>query len=242
MYDNSEGRVAVVTGAGRGIGRAAALALSNAGYTVVAMARTDTDLVTLCDEALDGMVVMHVGSVTHDRDVHMAFKTAAVLGDVSIVVNAAGAAWFGSTIDCTLDDWRTVVQTNLTGTFFCCREALRAMGDSGHIINIASIAGHQGFANSAAYCASKWGVVGLTKSLAAEVRASGRHGIHFTLLSPGCTDTPIWDALEDSPDMRDMLQADDIANAILHIVSQPPRVAVDEIMVMPSKGVLPIKG
>ncbi|HEY3414873.1 MAG TPA: SDR family oxidoreductase [Armatimonadota bacterium] len=241
MYDDSDDRVAIVTGAGRGIGRATALALSKAGFTVVAMARTDTDLVTLCDEALDGTVVMHVGSVTHDRDVHMAFKTASVLGDLSVVVNAAGSAWFGPTTDCGLDDWRSVVQTNLTGTFFCCREALRTMGDTGHIINIASVAGHQGLPNSAAYCASKWGVVGLTKSLAAEVRASGRHGIHFTLLSPGSTDTPLWDALDDSPDTADMLQPDDVANAILSIVTQPPNISVDEMMLMPAKGILPFK-
>lgn len=241
MNDSLTGRVAVVTGAGRGIGRATALALAQAGATVVAMARTDTDLVMLCDEAPDSSVVMHVGSVTHDRDIHMAFKTASVLGDVSIVVNAAGQAWFGATEDCTLDDWRNVVQTNLTGTFFCCREALRTMGDAGHVINIGSIAAHTGFPNSAAYCAAKWGIVGLTRSLAAEVRASGRHGIHFTLLSPGSTDTPIWDTLDNSPDVRDMLQPEDIANAVLNIVSQPQNVAVDEMRVMPAKGILPFR-
>jgi NADP-dependent 3-hydroxy acid dehydrogenase YdfG len=215
--------------------------LAQAGATVVAMARTDTDLVMLCDEAPDGQVVMHVGSVTHDRDVHMAFKTASVLGDVSILVNAAGQAWFGPTEDCSLDDWRNVVQTNLTGTFFCCREALRTMGDTGHIINIASIAAHAGFPNSAAYCAAKWGIVGLTKSLAAEVRANGRPGIHFTLLSPGSTDTPLWDSVPASPTQVDMLQPEDIANAVLSIVSQPPNVAVDELMVMPAKGILPFR-
>jgi 3-oxoacyl-[acyl-carrier protein] reductase len=241
MPRNLDGRVAVVTGAGRGIGRATALALANAGVMVVAMARTDTDLVMLCDEAPQDMVVMHIGSVTHDRDVHMAFKTATVLGDLSIVVNAAGSAWFGPTTECGVDDWRTVVQSNLTGTFFCCREALRYMGDSGHVINIASVAGRQGFPNSAAYCAAKWGVVGLTKSLAAEVRCNGRPGIHFTLLCPGSTDTPLWDTLDSSPDPRDMLQPEDVANAIVHIVSQPPNVAVDEMMVMPSKGVLPFR-
>lgn len=241
MTDTVRGRVAVVTGAGRGIGRATALALANAGAMVVAMSRTDTDLASLCDEAPDGQVVMQVGSVTHDRDVHSAFKTASVLGEVSILVNAAGQAWFGPTAECALDDWRRVVQSNLTGTFFCCREALKRMKDFGHIINVSSIAGHMGFPNSAAYCAAKWGVVGLTKALQAEVRDAGRHGLHFTLLSPGSTDTPLWNALEFSPDTQDMMQPEDVANAILNIVSQSPNVAVDELTLMPAKGMLPLR-
>ncbi|HEY3266132.1 MAG TPA: SDR family oxidoreductase [Armatimonadota bacterium] len=232
------GRVAVVTGAGRGIGRATTLALVNAGATVVAMARTATDLSSLVGEALDGYCVMHPGDVTHERDVITAFKTATVLGQPSILVNAAGAAQFGPTKDFALSDWKDVVHANLTGTFLCCREAIRVFDEGGHIVNIGSIAGHTAFPNSAAYCAAKWGVVGLTKSLAAEARASGREDLRFTLLSPGSVDTALWDNVEYAPPREDMLQPADVARAIVGIVAQPRRMSVDEIRLMPAKGVL----
>jgi NAD(P)-dependent dehydrogenase (short-subunit alcohol dehydrogenase family) len=232
------GRVAVVTGAGKGIGRAVAKALMQAGAGVVAMSRTARDLASLCEEGIDGMCVMSVGDVTLEGDVTAAFGEASLLGDVSIVVNCAGVFLSGPTVAFGVDDWMRTLDVNLTGTFLCCREALRAMGESGHIINIGSIAGHVSMPNSAAYSASKWGVTGLTRSLAAELRAAGRSGIHMTLLSPGSTATSSWDGQEWSPALDDMLRPEDIAAAVLHVVSQPRRVATDEIRVLPAKGIL----
>lgn len=232
------GQVALVAGAGRGIGRATARALAAEGATVVAIARTPGDLASLCDEIRDGQCIMCVADVTRESDVAYAFGEAQVAGEVRVVVNAAGVATFGPTVAFDTVDWERVLNTNLTGTFLCCREALRSMGGAGHIVNIGSIAGSTALANSAAYCAAKWGVAGLTRSLAAEVRAAGRHGIHFSLVSPGSTDTALWAGQGWSPPREDMLQPDDVAAAVLHVVTQPARVATDEILVMPAKGIL----
>lgn len=233
-----DGRVAVVTGAGRGIGRAAALAVAHAGATVVAMARSAGDLAALCDELPDGQCIVSVGDVTREQDVANTFGEAQVAGDVSILVHAAGAAAFGPTVAFDLDDWIRVMDTNLTGAFLCCREAARAMGEEGHIINIGSIAGQVAMPNSLAYCASKWGLAGLTKSLAAEMRATNRHGIRVTLLSPGSTDTPLWDGQGWAPPRQDMLRPEDVAAAVLGILTQPAHVATDELLLMPAKGIL----
>jgi NADP-dependent 3-hydroxy acid dehydrogenase YdfG len=232
------GQVAVVTGAGKGIGRAVARSLMQSGATVVAMARTAHDLATLCDEAIEGTCIMAVGDVTLEGDVTAAFGEASLAGNVSLVVNCAGAFVSGPTVAFSGDDWTRVLDVNLTGTFLVCREALRAMGESGHIVNIGSIAGHIPLPNHAAYCASKFGVRGLTGALNAELRATGRSGIHVTLRSPGATETSSWDPSAGGPNPADMLQPEDIANAVLHIVTQPPRVAIDEVRILPAKGIL----
>lgn len=232
------GQVAVVTGAGKGMGRAVAKALMEAGATVVAMARTAKDLATLCDEGIEGMCIMSVGDVTLEGDVASAFGEASLAGDVTIVVNCAGTFVSGPTVAFTMDEWQRVVEVNLTGTFLVSREALRAMGDHGHIINIGSIAGYMPLPNHAAYCASKYGVRGLTGALNAELRASGRSGIHATYLAPGATNTASWSPDSGGPNPADMLTPEDIAEAVLHIVTQPQRVAVDELRILPAKGLL----
>lgn len=231
-----DGRVAVVTGAGRGIGRAVALALAREGCRVVGVARTEADLLSLAGEA-GPRVVPFAGDVTEETRVRAAFDAALALGPVTIVVCAAGVAAFGPTAEQTLEQWHAVMKVNLLGVFLVCREALRVM-KTGHIVNIGSVAGHTAFPDSAAYCASKWGVAGLTKSLAAEVRAHGRNQIHVALVSPGSVDTGLWDGQTWSPSRADMMQPEDVAHAVLGIVAASHRVTVDEVRLMPSKGIL----
>jgi NAD(P)-dependent dehydrogenase (short-subunit alcohol dehydrogenase family) len=234
------GKVAIVTGAGKGIGRASALALINSGCRVVAISRTREDLLSLQRDAeiMSGECHVHPGDVRYESDVLDTFHVAQGLGKISILVNAAGAAAFGPTESVMLDDWQRILDANVTGAFLCCREALRTMGEEGHIINIVSIAGSVAFPNSAAYNTSKWALMGLSKSLAAEVRAAGRHGIHVTALSPGSTDTPLWDTQAWSPEPKHMLRAEDVAEMVLYIVNRPPHMTIDEVLLMPSRGVL----
>jgi NAD(P)-dependent dehydrogenase (short-subunit alcohol dehydrogenase family) len=229
-------RIAVVTGAGRGIGRAVAKSLAAQGALVVAMARTREDLNSLAAEA-GALVVPFAGDVTREADVAAAFAAGGERGPVTIVVAAAGTAAFGSTSEFTMQQWHAVLSVNLAGVFLTCREALRVMQE-GNVVTIGSVAGHTAFPNSAAYCASKWGVAGLTRALAAEVRASGRTSLHFTLLAPGSVDTSLWETQGWSPPRDEMLLPEDVARSVLHIVTTSPRASVDEIRLMPARGIL----
>src|SRR5262249_14760203 len=146
--------------------------------------------------------------------------TASAVGPVDILVNSAGLGIFGPVVQFTDQDFSTLIDTNLRGTFFICRYVLPSMIErrSGHIINIASIAGKVGSVNRAVYCASKFGVVGFSESLAQEVR---QHGIRVSVICPGSTDTSFSDT-EQARAREKMLRPEDVAYAVRMLVSQEP--------------------
>ena len=235
-----EGRTAVVTGAGRGIGRAVAGLLIREGVNVLAFSRTRSALEILQaeEDAGPGRCAACPGDVTSEDDVRRAFEEASAFGTPDILVNAAGLALFGPLGKCSFKDWNDLIGANLTGAFLMCREAVRVMGSEGHIVNIGSLAGFTPFTNSAAYCASKYGLVGLTRALSMELRAEGREGLKVTMIHPGSTDTSLWDGQNWSPPAHDMLRADDVAGAVLYALKQPPNASVDELRLLPVKGIL----
>lgn len=232
--------VAVVTGAGSGIGRATASALSQAGVSVVLAARTQQKLEALAHEITDNggtAVVMpcDVGDETQVEE--LIITTQARFGRLDILITSAGGANFAPLVESLTEDWDAMMRINLRGTYLCCKHALKVMLSQGrgHILNVLSIASHTALPGSAAYTASKFGALGLTKVMAAEVRAQG---IKVTAVIPGAVDTPLWDKSGGNLDRKKMLSPTDVAAAMLSLIVQPPEIYTDEIVLMPPLGIL----
>ena len=229
-----ERQVAVVTGAGRGIGRAIAIELGRLGAQVVLVARSSTQLEET-GRAIGANANVMPANVRKKEELQRLFEqAAAAIGPVDILVNAAGLGIFGPVVDFKDEDFETLIETNLRGIFFTCRYVLPSMIERkrGHIINIASIAGKVGSATRAVYCASKFGVVGFTESLAEEVR---QHGIRASVICPGSTDTG-FSSSETAGKVRGrMLWPEDVAHAVRMIVTQEPNSFISEIIMRPTQ-------
>ncbi len=225
-----QNQVAVITGAGRGIGRAIAVELGSLGARVVLAARSRTELEETAKVIGSAASVMPA-DVRKKDELQRLFEHA---GPVDILVNAAGLGIFGPVADFKDDDFDILIETNLRGIFWACRFVLPSMIErkTGHIINIASIAGKVGSAHRAVYCASKFGVAGFTESLAEEVR---EHGIRVSLICPGSTDTAFSPRETSGKSRQRMLRPADIAHAVRAIVTQEPNSFISEIILRPTQ-------
>ena len=223
-----ENQIAVVTGAGRGIGRAIAIELGRLGANVVLAARSRSELEETA--RVIGTNASVVPTDVRERDeLQRLFER-----PVDILVNAAGLGIFGPVAEFTDEDFKTIMDTNLRGIFFACRFVLPSMIERkhGHIINVASIAGKVGSANRAVYCASKFGVVGFSESLAEEVR---QHGIRVSVICPGSTDTSFSPSETHGKSRERMLRPEDVAHAVRMIVTQEPNSFISEIIMRPTQ-------
>ena len=192
------GKVAVVTGAGRGIGRGIAEALAGFGAAVVLAGRTPSVLEEAAGaiRAAGGRAAVQVADVSQEASV-LALRDAALaaFGQIDVLVNNAGINPIWRTIEKTsLADWQAILDVNLTGTFLCCKYLGAAMAErgSGAVVNISSVAGHVGLTRSTPYCASKGGVELLSKALAIEWAA---RGVRVNCLTPGYVDTDLTSGL-----------------------------------------------
>jgi NAD(P)-dependent dehydrogenase (short-subunit alcohol dehydrogenase family) len=201
------GRVAVVTGASRGIGLAVAQTLSNAGAVVAGCALHPAPGVASCDVRVPDEVARFAEDVSKR------------LGPPDILVNNAGTVARARVDELTVEAWDDVVDANLKGTFLVTRAFLPMMRarKSGRIINIASIAGRQGTAGLAAYCAAKHGVVGLTRALAAELREDG---IVANAVCPGSVDTDMLRV--GRPGAKPDMSPEDVAGVVLYLAAHAP--------------------
>jgi len=230
-----DGKVAIVTGASRGIGLAIARKLVRMGGRIAICARDAARLNGAAAELRgEGATVLAVpADVSRAQDVaDLVQKAEAKLGPIEILINNAGIGFFGPTHEASEANWDTVLDTNLKSVFLMSKAVARGMIErrGGHIINISSLAGKNAFVGGGIYCASKWGLLGLTECMAEDLRG---YGIRVSAICPGSVHT------EFSPhagkDPRKMLQAEDIAHAVEMVVTQAPQSFISEILMRPTQ-------
>jgi len=240
MSDALSGKVALVTGAGRGIGRAIALAFAEEGAAVALVARSRADLAGVAAEIRErgGRALAVPTDVTQDAAVESAVENVAgELGRLDILVTSAGTASFAPVADSKPGDWDAMLALNLRAVMVCCRAALPTMmrQRSGTILNLASIAAKRALPGSAVYTATKMAVIGFSRVLAEELRP---HGVRVGVLVPGAVDTPLWDTLGSSPPRDKMLRPEDVARAAVLMAALPPHASLEELTLLPAGGIL----
>jgi 3-oxoacyl-[acyl-carrier protein] reductase len=230
------GQVAVVTGAGRGIGAAIARELAALGAAVVLSGRTPKPLQETASQiaANGGQTKVMQCDVSNLQSVQaLASFVDQSFGRADILVNNAGVGSFSAPLhELTPEDWEKVLNTNLRGVYYCIRSFAPMMirAKTGHIINISSLAGKNALPKGAAYAASKWGLNGLTYSVAEELRV---HNIRVAVVCPGSVDTEL--SPHAGKDPNKMLKADDVVHAVAMLVTQAPQSFVSEILLRPTQ-------
>jgi 3-oxoacyl-[acyl-carrier protein] reductase len=229
------GGVALVTGASRGIGRAIAhqLALLGASVSICGRDRTALEDSTRGLANLGVPVHSQIVDVTNSAAVsNLVAQTEAALGPITILVNNAGIGLFGPAHEKTEDDWDRVLDTNLKSVFLVSRAVAPSMirRGLGDIINISSLAGRNTFAGAGIYCASKWGVVGLSGCMAEDLR---EFGVRVSVICPGSVATEF--SGRGPKDASKVLTAEDVAHAVKAIVTQGPQSFLSEIHLRPRR-------
>lgn len=239
-----DGKVALVTGASSGIGEATARALAAEGASLVLTARRAERLEALAAELRGGGTQTHV----HVADLATAAgaqaavdATVEALGGLDILINNAGVMFLGPIEETDPSDWERMIDINLLGLMVASRAAIapmRARG-GGHIVNVSSVSGRFAGPTQGGYNATKWGVNGFSEALRREVNG---HGIRVTLIEPGVVATELTDHIPHRPTKEryesniarmEMLQSDDIADAIRYVVTRPKRVSINEVLIRP---------
>ena len=237
------GQVAVITGAGRGIGRAIALKLAELGAHTILCGRSREALEqtaaviqnsghTASTSAVKSLVIECDVTDLHSVE-SLAEQVERTFHRIDILVNNAGIAGAGGPLhQLPPDDWERVLNTNLRGVYYCIRSLAPLMikTRNGHIINISSLAGKNALPNGAAYAASKWGLNGLSYSVAEELRA---HNIRVSVICPGSVHTEF--SVHPGKNAEKMLQASDVAHAVAMIVTQTPQSFASEILLRPTQ-------
>lgn len=228
---------ALITGATEGIGRATAFALGRAGFALGVCARTPSKLRTLLDELHRAGYTAHghPADVGVEADVAtMVAEVGRALGPVDVLVNNAGIAILKPFDQLSLEDWDATMATNLRSLYLVTREVLPGMRarKRGDIVNIASLAGRNGFAGGTAYAASKHAVLGFSRSLMLEVR---KENIRVITVCPGSVDTPLIQHQGMlKPDITRILKPEDVAESIVASLALPQRAMVSELDVRPT--------
>ncbi len=226
----------MVTGGTRGIGFAIAKSLAAAGAQVAICGRGHTSVenaVTQLAAASKSKVVGKAADVRNSTEVVSFFQFVdSELGGLDILVNNAGIGVFKSTAELTVDDWTKTLETNLSGAFYCSKEALPRMRnrEGGYIINIGSLAGKNAFAGGAAYNASKFGLKGFSEAMMLDHRYEG---VRVSCVMPGSVDTEFGRGSEGASDWK--IAPEDVAETVLMLLKTPVRTLISRIEMRPSK-------
>lgn len=235
MTGRLRGRVALVTGATRGIGLATARALAAEDASVAMLARSAKTLRELASEIGGGTMAFPCDLTDADAVERTIAAVRGALGEPNILVNNAGIFEPRPVEEISPDDFARTVNVNLVAAFALVHALLPAMraAGAGHVVTIGSVADRTAFAGNGAYAASKFGLRALHEVLRSELRGSG---VRTSLISPGPTDTPIWDAVERAssvprsfPQRSAMIPAEAVASAVLYALAQPTEVNIDEL-------------
>jgi clavulanate-9-aldehyde reducatase len=241
-----EGKVAAVTGASSGIGAATAEALAAEGAAVALGARRADRLERVREriEESGGRAVVIAMDVTDEAQARGFVERAREeLGGLDVLINNAGVMLLGPIAGADTSEWRRMIEVNALGLLYCTHAALPGMAEagSGHIVNVSSVAGRQANLGSGVYNLTKWGVTGFSEALRQEC---ARAGVRVTAVEPGFVETELQGhnehpavvaALEKvQGQIGELLEAEDIAEAIVWAVSRPPRVSVNEILIRPT--------
>jgi 3-oxoacyl-[acyl-carrier protein] reductase len=229
MAQSLKGKVALITGAGKGIGRSTAIELAKEGVNIGLIARTEADLKAVASEleAFDVQVAYATADVSSMEEVNAAVEHLHTkLGATDILINNAGIGKFGSFLELDPAEWKQIIDVNLMGVYYVTRAVLPQLieKNGGDIINISSTAGQKGAPVTSAYSASKFGVLGLTESLALEVR---KHNIRVTALTPSTVATELAykeNLTDGNPDK--VMQPEDIAEIMVAQLKLHPRIFI----------------
>lgn len=230
------GQIALVTGAGRGIGRAIARTLASEGATLVLAARTVSELDRVRDEIEAGGAKALVvrADVTREKDVEKLFGEVRSRYDrLDILVNNAGIGRFVNVRDMNVDDFDAMWALNMRGLFLCSQQAVKIMEPqkNGVIVNISSLAGKNAFVGGAGYAATKWALMGFSKCLMLEER---QFNIRVITICPGSVDTTFSDQTSDPARSDRIIAPQDVADTVLSAVTIPARAMVSEIDIRPT--------
>jgi len=230
---------ALITGASKGIGKAAAILFANAGWDLLLVARSEHALQSLAEDlAITGQKIRYKPMDLSDPAA-IASGISELLGDgvsPSVLINNAGVAWTGDLLLMPLKSWQWVVQMNLTSVFQVCAAVVPSMRrNGGLIINVSSHAARNAFPQWGAYCTTKAALASFTRCLAEEERSNG---IRACTLTIGSVNSTLWDTdtVQSDFDRNSMLSVENAASALLHLAEQPPRQVIEDLTLMPATG------
>jgi len=247
MNDDLSGLIVAITGASSGIGEATARACAGAGAAVSLAARRKERIDDLAQRIVaDGGRAIAIETDVGDEASARAFVEGAreQLGGLHGLINNAGVMLLGPVEGADTEQWRRMIDVNCLGLLYCTHAALPLMreGGAGHIVNVSSVAGRVAALGSAVYNMTKWGVVGFSEGLRQEALHAN---VRVTIIEPGYVETElqghnegnpiVMEAMEKTRQQLDPLQADDIADAILHALTRPQHVSINEVLIRPTK-------
>jgi 3-oxoacyl-[acyl-carrier protein] reductase len=226
-----KGKNIAITGASKGIGKETARLLKELGANLVLGSRSSKEIVS------ENVLEMFL-DVTNEESVK-GFCERAInhFGTIDILINSAGVGTFSSVIDSSVQDFDQMMNVNLRGTYLTCKHFGKHMVEesNGHILNLVSIVGTTALSGCGGYSASKFGVLGLTRVLQVELR---QKGVQVTAVLPGAVNSEFWEHIEPKPDTSNMIPVETVANHIIYIINQPAGAYIDEITIMPPRGIL----